>query len=71
MYKALRIAKLVLVNKNECKYLNVKLWKNPLDAMTTEVLFHHYTHNKDKKRQIQKKTNYSYILETIPTIFTT
>ena len=52
MYKALRIAKLVLVNKNESKYLNVNLWKNPLDAMTTEVLFHHYTQNKDKKRQI-------------------
>ena len=35
MYKALRIAKSTIVNKNECKYLNVKITKNALNALTT------------------------------------
>ena len=35
MCKASRIAKSAIVNKNECKYLKVKLTKNPLNALTT------------------------------------
>ena len=35
MYKASRIAKSANVNKNECKYLNIKLLKNLLNALTT------------------------------------
>ena len=35
MYKASRIAKSAVVNKNKCKYLKVKLTKNTLNALTT------------------------------------
>ena len=35
MYKVSRIAKSAIANKNECKYLNAKLTKNPLDALAT------------------------------------
>ena len=35
MYKISRIAKSAIVNRNECKYLNAKLTKNPADALAT------------------------------------